>query len=649
MCGIVGYCGTKKVYPILIEGLRSMEERGYDSAGAAITVNNKLRIFKRADGMGTSIQRLDDELTANDLSGTTGIAHTRWKTHGEATVANCHPHVARGGCLAIVHNGMINNYMEMKTFLQEEGYVFQSETDSEVIAHMIEYHLQTMKRKDEDPVEPDLDSALLLAAVRSANKNLEGEYAFLVIDSRVPGTLIASRRGGPILLGFSDHGIFVASSEDALVVNHVTKKALLEDYDVAIVTADGYHAIYSNGNGRVGREVAEVQDTLAEIGKGNYPTFMLKEIFEQPKTVENAMKGRIGPDGIIRIGALDETPGLHHFLQEELTQVFFLAQGTSYYASMLLERFYWPFGIPGRVWYGSEFKYATVPFDPGNLYMPVSQSGETRDVLMAMDRVRNSGCWSFSLCNKAGSHLTTYGPGMYLHAGVEKGVASTKAFVGQVVSGALFGLAIAQLRRRVNTRQVGEFYDGLLQLSSAMETVLKSADDFQRLGAELSGAKSMLYIGQGYNWPIDMEGALKKLEISKIACLGYPAGEMKHGPISLVAPATEHIPGTPVIAICLPHRDFPDLFKDTLNNVQQVISNGAQAVVVVPDDEQYVKRVTESCPKLKQLIRIPSLNHDLLNALLAIIPLQLMAHGSAVARGLDPDKPQNLAKAVTVS
>lgn len=628
MCGIVGYTGVRLAAPLLIEGLRRLEYRGYDSAGIALPASSQLEIIKRADPNDQrAVELIADLMTSAESSSTIGLGHTRWATHGARTDVNAHPHTDCSGRLAVVHNGQITNHVALRRQLQQAGHQFRSSTDTEIIPHLIEMFLG---QQDD-----------LITAVRKTAKLLEGAFAFVVLSNEVSATLIGARRSSPLCIGIMDDGRFLASDPEAFLAS-TSAYIDVNDGEIAIVEPT-QHRIVTFDNEEVTGLVQQVQYELEQIERGTFATFMAKEIHEQPEVVHRVFEGRVTASGLIRLGGIERRPDFQRFIATEMTDIILLGCGTSLYAGMMIERQLQELGFRARAIDAAEFTTGPSLLTPGTLVIPISQSGETRDLLDAMERVKASGCWSFAMCNKPATALTKYGTGLYLHAGPEKGVASTKAFLAQVLSGWLLSLNLGSLTGRVNTLQISGLGQQVRQFEAAATEILSFSEEFCRIGAAMKDVPRMLYIGRGYNLPLAMEGALKMMEITQIPSLGMSAAAMKHGPISLVDSETV------IVAVCLPDPRQPDVLERSIENVHQVVSAAGRVTVVTTEaTAERFMAISHGMQCIHQVIAVPDCLAGPASAL-AVIPLQLLALGTAEARGLNVDKPRNLAKAVTVT
>ena len=607
MCGIIGYIGPKQATPLLIEGLRRMEYRGYDSAGVALYDGEAVEI-RRAAG---KIAKLEAAIAADPIDGMVGIGHTRWATHGAPNERNAHPHMSDDGSVAVVHNGIIENASVLRGALQELGYVFRSDTDTEVIAHLVQ----------------ELFDGSLEEAVIHALHKIEGTYGIAVISSRDPGKIVAARKGSPLLIGVGEGQNFLASDASAILA-HTRQVVYLDDGDVAVIEADKYRVIDLNA-APLPREVDRIDWDLAEIERGGYAHFMLKEIFEQPQSVENTMRGRlILEDGTAKLGGIN----LSHEDLLRIDNVIITACGTSWHSALIGELLIEELArIPVEVEYASEFRYRNPIVTERTLCIVMSQSGETADTLAAMREAKRRGARTLGLVNVVGSTIAREDDGgVYLHAGPEIGVASTKAFTSQVVALALFTLKLAR-KRELSVVRGREIAQALHALPAQIQQVLDRAPEIEEIAERFKDATNFLYLGRGYNFPAALEGALKLKEISYIHAEGYPAAEMKHGPIALIDESM------PVVFIA-PH---DSVFDKVVSNIQEVKARSGTTIVITSRDEPALKGLID------YEIRIPE-TQDMLMPILASVPLQLLAYYIAVKRGAHVDQPRNLAKSVTV-
>jgi glucosamine--fructose-6-phosphate aminotransferase (isomerizing) len=607
MCGIVGYVGTKDTTPLLIEGLRRLEYRGYDSAGVAV-LNGAGVETRRAAG---KIARLEQALLAEPAHGTVGIGHTRWATHGPPVERNAHPHTDEQRTIAVVHNGIIENSTALKQSLESRGHVFTSDTDTEVLAHLIE----------------ELFDGNLEAAVVQALKRVEGTYGIAVISSLDKDKIVAARKGSPLLIGIGQGEWFVASDVSAILA-HTRDVVYLDDGDVAVLTRTGYRII-DHQESTVEKTVSRIDWDLDQIERGGFAHFMLKEIFEQPVTVENTFRGRLlAEEGTAKLGGLNLT-------DEQLTRIdniIITACGTSWHSALIGEQLLEEFArIPVEVEYASEFRYKNPIVTDRTLCIAISQSGETADTLAALREAKARGAHVLGLVNVVGSTIARESDGgVYLHAGPEIGVASTKAFTSQVTALVLLALKLGRLRN-MSILQGRTLVSALQALPGQIQQILDRADEIEDLAEEFKRAQNFLYLGRGYNFPSALEGALKLKEISYIHAEGYPAAEMKHGPIALI---DEMMP----VVFIAPH---DAVFEKIVSNVQEVKARKGRVIAITTREE----------PQLAGLVdyefRVPE-TIDPLTPILASVPLQLLAYYIAVKRACNVDQPRNLAKSVTV-
>ena len=607
MCGIVGYVGPRVATPLLIEGLKRLEYRGYDSAGVAL-MNGRGIETRKAVG---KIAMLESVVMADPVEGQTGIAHTRWATHGAPNECNAHPHHDCDGEIAVVHNGIIENYGALRKMLEGHGHTFVSETDTEVLAHLIEVAF------DGNLEEAVVDSLQLV----------EGTYGIAVVSSRDPGKIVAARKGSPLLIGLGKGENFLAS-DVAAILKHTRDVVYLDDGDMAVITADSYK-VFDGFAKTLQKRVSKIEWNLEMIEKGGFAHFMLKEIFEQPRTIENTMRGRIvASDGFTKLGGLNMS-------RDELSavdQIVITACGTSWHSALIGELLIEELArIPVEVEYASEFRYRNPIITPRTLCIVISQSGETADTLAAMREAKRRGARTLGLVNVVGSTIAREDDGgVYLHAGPEIGVASTKAFTSQVIALLLLTIKLAR-RRDMSVVRGREICEAMQALPAQIQTILDRAPEIEKLAEQFKDATNFLYLGRGLNFPVALEGALKLKEISYIHAEGYPAAEMKHGPIALIDA------NMPVVFIA-PH---DAVFDKVVSNIQEVKARGGRAIVLTSRDEPALKGLAD------YEFRIPE-TLDILNPILTVIPLQLLAYYIAAKRGLNVDQPRNLAKSVTV-
>jgi len=607
MCGIVGYVGPKQATPLLIEGLKRLEYRGYDSAGVAVVVNGGLVVQKAAGKIAT----LESQLTKAILSGSTGIAHTRWATHGAPTTKNAHPHTDCADMVAIVHNGIVENSSALRTMLSERGHRFVSETDTEVIAHLIE-QFYTGSLED---------------AVAAALRELEGAYGIAVISAREPDTIVAARQGSPLLIGIGHGENFVASDPSA-VLAHTRSVIYLGEGEMAVIRPTGYqlkdrHAV------SLTKEISQIDWDLATIERGGYQHFMLKEICEQPESVRNTLRGRLlEEEGTARLQGLN----LKDDDLARIDRIVITACGTSWHAGLVGEYMLEEMArLPVEVEYASEFRYRNPIVNERTLVIVISQSGETADTLAAIREAKRRGARTLGIVNVVGSTIAReVDGGIYLHAGPEIGVASTKAFTSQIAALAMFTLRLGRLRA-LSILQGREIVRALRKLPEQIEQVLAKREQIEQLAERYVRATNVLYLGRGYNFPVALEGALKLKEISYIHAEGYPAAEMKHGPIALIDELM------PVIFIA----PKDGVHGKIVSNIEEVRARGGRVIAVVTEGD------TTITPLVDHVIAVPE-TMDMLTPILASVPLQLLAYYVAVRRGCNVDQPRNLAKSVTV-
>ena len=611
MCGIVGYIGDRVAAPLLIEGLRRLEYRGYDSAGISVLVDGALDVRKSVG----KISELEKQLgNGNSPTGTTGIAHTRWATHGAPTQINAHPHVDEKAEFAVVHNGIIENAGTLRRKLEALGHVFTSETDTEVVVHMIE-----------EAYEDSLEEA-----VRAALRQIEGAYGLAIMSSRDPGKLIAARKGSPLLIGIGEEGNeYYIASDVAAVLAQTRQVIYLDDGEMAVLTLDGYTTSKLSGT-EITKEIAHISWDLDAIEKSGHDHFMLKEIFEQPETLRQTMRGRaIEKDGTVKFGGLNlEDEQLAAFNRIVIT-----ACGTSWHSGLIGEYMLEEMArVPVDVEYASEFRYRSPCVDEKTLVLAISQSGETADTLAAMREARERGASVLGLVNVVGSTIARDAKGgIYLHAGPEIGVASTKAFTSQVIALALFTVRMGRIRGTLTAEQGRDILHAMAELPEKVAQVLELNDAIRELARIYKDASNFLYLGRGFNFPTALEGALKLKEISYIHAEGLPAAEMKHGPIALIDA------NMPVVVIA----PNDAVYSKVLSNIQEVKARGGRIIAVVTEGNNDLRGMVD------HLIPVPD-TIDMMTPILTTIPLQLLAYHIAVMRGCNVDMPRNLAKSVTV-
>ena len=611
MCGIVGYVGPQEAAPILLEGLRRLEYRGYDSAGVAILNGSALKTIRRAG----KIAELTDALKEDQPAGACGIAHTRWATHGEPNQANAHPHLSADQDIALVHNGIIENSRALRTKLTQLGFRFTSETDTETVVHLVDHAFQR-------------GAATLEEAVAAALLEVEGAYGIAVVSSRDPGKIVVARNGSPLVLGIGKDGEYLVASDVAAVISHTRDVVYLDDGDYAVLEPSGYRT-YHLERGVVSRDVHEVTWDLGAIEKGGFEHFMLKEIFEQPASLRDVLRGRLLEEtGSARLGGIT--------LKDEdllkVKRILITACGTSWHAGLIGEYMLEEIArIPVEVEYASELRYRNPVIEDDTLFMTISQSGETADTLAALRELKSRDLPTMGVVNAVGSSIARETDfGLYLHAGPEIGVASTKAFTSQIVALALFALYMAR-RRHMSVADGREMVHALRQLPEQVEHIIKLNDVFRELALEYSEARNFLYLGRGYQFPVALEGALKLKEVSYIHAEGYPAAEMKHGPIALI---DEDMP-----VVVLAPQD--PVYGKVISTIEEVKARNGRIIAVVSGSG------AELSSRVDHLIRVPQ-TLPWLQPVLTTIPLQLLAYHIAVLRGCDVDQPRNLAKSVTV-
>jgi glucosamine--fructose-6-phosphate aminotransferase (isomerizing) len=608
MCGIIGYIGKEPAVPILIEGLKKLEYRGYDSAGVAVLENNRLEV-RRAVG---KLQNLEAVLRGETLTGRMGVGHVRWATHGRPSEENAHPH--RAGSVVVVHNGIIENYTALKKQLSAQGRVFQSETDTEVIAHLIDSIAQKGLSLEE--------------AVREAARHLEGAYAIAVIDERNPDVVVGARKGSPLVVGLGQGEYFLASDIPAIL--HRTRDVLfLDDDEMAILSGEGVRITDLKGT-ELSREITRVMWNPVMAEKGGYRHFMLKEIYEQPRAIMDTIRGRISQEtGTVHL----EEMGLSQERLRQVKKIFIVACGTSWHAGLvgkyMIEELA---AIPTEVDIASEFRYRCPLVCKDDLFIAITQSGETADTLAAMREARKRGATVVAVCNVVGSTASREADGvLYTHAGPEIGVASTKAFTAQLTALYLFGLFFGGLRGTLSPGDVKQRLADLVHIPRLVERCLEANESIEQIAKRYFKSTDFLYLGRGPNFPVALEGALKLKEISYIHAEGYPAGEMKHGPIALI---DENMP-----VVVLAGKN--GVYDKILSNIEEVKARGGIVIAISTEgDEEIVKRVDHAIP-------VPATN-QLLMPILLCVPLQLLAYHIAVLLGADVDQPRNLAKSVTV-
>ena len=613
MCGIVGYVGSKDAYPILIKGLHRLEYRGYDSAGIAlINPAGKLNVYK-SKGKVTELEHFVED---KDTSGTTGIAHTRWATHGEPNDVNAHPHYSENGSIALIHNGIIENYGVLKAMLAEKGYTFRSETDTEVLVQFIEY-LHTENR------------CTLFEAVQAALNQVIGAYAIAVLDRTNNDEIIAARKSSPLVVGIGEGEYFLASDATP-IVEYVKDVVYLNDGEIAVINRHKPLKVVNLNNIESKIDIRKLEMNISELEKGGYPHFMLKEIFEQPRTITDCIRGRINVEGtnVVLSGILDNK---ERFLNAR--RIIFVACGTSWHAGLIGEYLFEDLcGIEVKVEYASEFRYRNPVIHSDDVVIAISQSGETADTLAAIELAKSKGAFVYGICNVVGSSIArATHSGTYIHVGPEIGVASTKAFTGQVTVLVMMAMMLAKMKGLIDEEKYREVLRGLITMPDNIKEVFDQHEHIQSVASIFTYARNFLYLGRGCNYPTAMEGALKLKEISYIHAEGCPAAEMKHGTIALI---DQEMP-TIVIAT------NGSVYEKTISNIQEIKARGGKVIVVVTEGDCIVAEMADYC------IWIPK-TAECLTPLLSSIPLQLFAYYIAVNKGRNVDQPRNLAKSVTV-
>lgn len=615
MCGIVGYIGFRDAYPVLIQGLKRLEYRGYDSAGVAL-INDEgaMNVYKEKG----KVSNLEAIASQRDTTGKIGIAHTRWATHGEPSAVNAHPHVSQSGRLALVHNGIIENYSSLKALLAKEGYIFKSSTDTEVLVQLIEY----MQKK----YDKSLENATIMAL-----RMVVGAYAIAVIDKDHPDKIVVARKSSPLVIGIgADHKEFFIASDALPIVQYTKQMVYLNDNEVALLKIGKNIEINNLNYEDITPEVKEVNISLESLEKGGFEHFMLKEIYDQPRCIADCMRGRL---------LLNEkrivlsTMNLHRERLLKAQRFIIVACGTSWHAGLigkqLIEQ--WA-NVPVEVEYASEFRYRNPVILPDDVVIAISQSGETADTLAAFQLAKENNAMCFGIVNVVGSSIARASDtGIYIHVGPEIGVASTKAFTGQVTVLTLFALALGHERGTISQEEYEKTIEELGNIPEKIKSVLAKNDEIKDIARSLTYAENALYMGRGFNYPVALEGALKLKEISYIHAEGYPAAEMKHGPIALI---DENMP---VLFVATHHQ----LYKKIISNIEEVKARNGRILAVVTEGDEAVKKIAEAT------IEVPPTLAPLA-PLLSVIPLQLIAYHVAVEKGLNVDQPRNLAKSVTV-
>lgn len=615
MCGIVGYIGYRDAYPILIKGLHRLEYRGYDSAGVALLAgDHKMNIYKSKG----KVSNLEESAASKDISGHIGIAHTRWATHGEPSTLNAHPHVSQNGTLALVHNGIIENYSNLKTFLEGKGFTFKSSTDTEVLVQLIQFI--------QDEYGKDLEGAVV-----SALRRVTGAYAIAVVDKEHPDKIVVARKSSPLVVGIGeDHKEFFLASDALPIVEYTKQMVYLNDGEVALLKVGQKMEIHTLDNEDVDPKIKEVDVNLDTLEKGGYEHFMLKEIYDQPRCISDCIRGRLLADEKkIVLSAINQ----HRDRLLRASRFIIVACGTSWHAGLIGKQMIEQWAkIPVDVEYASEFRYRKPVIQPGDVVIAISQSGETADTLAAFELAKERGALCFGIVNVVGSSIARASDtGIYTHVGPEIGVASTKAFTGQVMVLTLFALALGHELGSISQMEFEKYVTELSLIPEKMKKVLEQDALTKDISRTLTYARNALYMGRGFNYPVALEGALKLKEISYIHAEGYPAAEMKHGPIALV---DENMP---VVFVATHHQ----LYKKILSNIQEVKARNGRIIAIVTEGDEAVKNIAEAT------IEIPA-TLPVVAPLLSVLPLQLIAYHVAVFKGLNVDQPRNLAKSVTV-
>ena len=612
MCGIVGYMGNKQAYPILIKGLHRLEYRGYDSAGIALIDNDKLNVYK-SKGKVADLEHFAEQ---KNITGTIGIAHTRWATHGEPNQKNAHPHYSQSEELAIIHNGIIENYAVLKQGLAEHGFIFKSQTDTEVLVQLIEYMKKTNR--------VDLPTAVQLAL-----NQVIGAYAIAVIEKSNPNLIVAARKGSPLVVGMGDDEYFVASDATP-IIEYTDKVVYIGDEEIVTLRRNEPMKIMTIGNIEKTPEIHKLEMTLSQLEKGGYPHFMLKEIFEQPVTLTDSMRGRVNVDAnnITLAGFIDNK---EKFMNAK--RIIITACGTSWHSAQIgmyaIEEFA---RIPVEVEYSSEFRYRKPVINKDDIVIAISQSGETADTLAAVELAKQNGAFIFGICNVVGSSIprNTHS-GCYTHVGPEIGVASTKAFTAQVTVLTMLALLLGKEKGTLSEENYLRLINELSLIPYKISQILKKSQTIAEFAKTFTYASNFIYLGRGYNFPVALEGALKLKEISYIHAEGYPAAEMKHGPIALVSQEM------PVVVIAT----NSSTYEKVISNIQEIKARKGKIISIITEGDEIVKNLSDYS------ISIPETD-ECLSPLLSVVPLQLLAYHIAVVKGCDVDQPRNLAKSVTV-
>jgi glucosamine--fructose-6-phosphate aminotransferase (isomerizing) len=611
MCGIVGYTGPKQAYPIILKGLKRLEYRGYDSSGVALLENGNLNVFKKKG----KVAELEESMIGKNADAHIGIGHTRWATHGEPSDRNAHPHTSANGRFAMIHNGIIENYALLKNELVSKGYSFTSDTDTEVLLNFIEY------------IQKNNDCSLE-EALRIALKRVTGAYCILLIDANDPETIIAARKGSPLVIGVGKGEHFLAS--DASPIIEYTKEVVyINDYELAIVKPNEL-VLKNLGNETITPYITTLDMELAAIEKGGYDHFMLKEIFEQPSTIYDCLRGRLDAEaGTITMGGIEQN--IDQLVNAN--RIMIVACGTSWHAGLVAEYIIEELcRIPVEVEYASEFRYRNPIVNPGDVIIAISQSGETADTLVALEKAKENGAFIFGVVNVVGSSIARIShAGAYTHAGHEIGVASTKAFTGQLAVLMMMALKIAIKKGTITQERYRALLQELADVPEKVQAILKNAEELRTIAHQYKDATDFLFLGRGYNFPIALEGALKLKEISYIHAEGYPAAEMKHGPIALVDESL------PVVFIAT-----KDSYHEKIvSNMQEIKARKGKIISIITEGDTISPGLSD------HLFAIPPAD-ELIAPLISVVPLQLLSYYTGIAKGIDVDKPRNLAKSVTV-
>ena len=613
MCGIVGYIGKRDAYPVLVKGLKRLEYRGYDSAGIAlINENRDLNVYKTKG----RVSDLEAFVEQKDISGTIGIAHTRWATHGEPCQLNAHPICSSSENLALIHNGIIENYALLKERLQRKGYIFKTSTDTEVLVQLIEY-MQVSNKLD------------LLTAVQLALHEVIGAYAIAVLDKRNPDMIIAARKSSPLVVGIGENEFFLGSDASP-IIEYTDQMVYLEDGEIAVMQRGKELEVVDLDNVKMNPEVQTVEMNLGQLEKCGYPHFMLKEIFEQPDCINDCMRGRINVEGTnVALSAVID----HKDKLLKARRFIIVACGTSWHAGLIGKQLIETFcRIPVEVEYASEFRYRNPVIYEDDVVIAISQSGETADTLATVELAKSRGAFIYGICNAVGSSIArSTHTGSYIHVGPEIGVASTKAFTGQVTVLTMLALTLAKEKKTIEEETFLELVQELTLIPAKMKRVLDSNQKIAELARIFTYAHNFIYLGRGYNYPVALEGALKLKEISYIHAEGYPAAEMKHGPIALIDAEM------PVVVLATKN----GMYDKVVSNIQEIKARKGKVIALVTEGDEEIARIADDCIELPKTV-------ECLEPLIATIPLQLLAYYIAVCKGKDVDQPRNLAKSVTV-